>query len=77
LPTQNTTSQPIDPLSDAPPGTLLKGYAAVLPDATDPLPFQMIATDYAKMSHLQQQLYQWHICHGYMNFATFQSMACK
>jgi len=57
--------------------TLLQGYAAVLPSVSGPIPFQTTPTDCTNMSHIQQQLYSWHVHLGHMNFAMIQGLAHK
>jgi len=56
---------------------LLHGFEASLTSLlTFPLPHQL-PTEYANLTAKQQQLYDWHVRLGHMNYATIQSMARK
>jgi len=63
---------------DLPSLLLLHGFEASLTSSsTTTLPHQT-PNEYANLTmKQQQQLYDWHICLGHMNYATIQSMAYK
>jgi len=73
----NATSGLHPPTKDLSSLLLLRGFEASLTSLlTFPLPHQL-PTEYANLTTKQQQLYNWHVRLGHMNYATIQSMARK
>jgi len=53
------------------------GFNAQITPLLPSTPFRQTADQYANLTTIQRQLYNWHVCLGHMNFATIQSMTCK